>query len=300
MRTYRYLTKEQVEEFLERGFIMLRDCFDKEKARQLTARAFDMIGYKFDDPSTWDKPYLRVPSTEEWPMHEFAPKAWNAACELLGGEERVVKPCMMNSSFIINIAVRADEPWIPPGPEAPGYHKDGDFFRHFLDSPEQGLLTLVYWSDTVSQCGRTFVVSDSIKPIARTLADHPEGILPNGFDFAGLARQCSEFTEVYGNTGDIALIHPYLLHATSQNMRRIPRFLTNPPVQLKEPMQFNRDNPDDFSAVELAILRALDVERLDFKPAAEREKVVPARLQREKEMMEEIARKKAEMAQAGM
>jgi hypothetical protein len=298
-RSYQHLTDEQVEQFLTHGFIMLNDCFDKDVAKRLRNQAFDMLGYKFDDPSTWDRPYLRVPINESFSMHEFAPKAWNTACDLLGGEDRVVKPCWMGSAFILNLAVRADEPWLPPGPDAPGYHKDGDFFRHFLDSPEQGLLTLVYWSDTKSQCGGTFVISDSIKPIARYLADHPEGILPTQGHFGAFAHECHEFTEVYGNTGDIALIHPYLLHATSQNMRRIPRFLTNPPIGLKEPMQFNRENPEDFSPVELAILRALGVDRLDFKPTHEREHVVPARIQREKELMEEIRKRKEMAAQAG-
>ena len=299
MRKYQHLTEGQVEEFLARGFIMLNDCFDKEVAKRLTAQAFDLIGYKFDDPSTWDRPLIRTPSIESFPMHEFAPKAWAAACELLGGEDRVVKPCTMGTGFIINLAVRAEEPWLPPGPDAPGYHKDGDFFRHFLDSPEQGLLTLVYWSDVQSQCGGTFVVSDSIKPIARHLAEHPEGVLPTQGNFGSFAHECHEFTEVFGKTGDIALIHPYLLHATSQNMRRIPRFLTNPPINLKEPMQFNRENSEDFSLVELAILHALGVERLDFKPTHERERVVPARIQREKELIEEIRkRQEAQAAQA--
>lgn len=292
-RTYRYLTDEQVEEFLTRGFILLRDCFPrKEIVPGLRERAMESVGYKMDDPTTWEKPYVRIPALDSFPMSEFAPKAWGAACELLGGEDRVV-PCDLTTYFYVNLSVRADEPWMPPGPDAPGYHKDGDYFRHFLDSPEQGLLTLVYWSDTESQCGGTFVVSDSIKRVATYLAEHPEGVVLHEYNFGSLAKECHDFTEVYGNTGDIALIHPFMLHATSQNMRRIPRFLTNPPIKLKEPMQFNRDDPDDFSLVELAILRALGVDRLDFKPQAPREKVVS---KREKEMMEEIRQREQKAA----
>jgi hypothetical protein len=294
MKRYRYLTGEQVEEFLTHGYILLRDCFPrKEIVPSLRELAMESVGYKIDDPSTWEKGYIRIPALDSFPMSEFAPNAWAAACDLLGGEERVV-PCDLTTYFYVNLRVRADEPWVPPGPDAPGYHKDGDYFRHFLDSPEQGLLTLVYWSDTQSQCGGTFVVPDSIKPVARYLLDHPEGVMLNEYTFGVLAKDCHEFTEVYGNTGDIALIHPFMLHATSQNMKCIPRFLTNPPIKLKEPMQFNRENPDDFSPVELAILRALGVERLDFKPTAPREQVIS---KREKEMMEEI-RAREQAAQA--
>ncbi len=56
-----------------------------------------------------------------------------------------------------------------------------------------------------------------------------------------------------------------MLHATSQNVLRVERAITNPAVHLKEPMNFNRPNPADFSPVELAILRGLGKERYDFK-----------------------------------
>ena len=44
--------------------------------------------------------------------------------------------------------------------------------------------------------------------------------------------------------------------------------MSNPPVVLKEQLNFNRPNPTDFSLVERGILQALDLERLDFQPTA--------------------------------
>ena len=55
-------------------------------------------------------------------------------------------------------------------------HKDGGHFRHFLDSPEQGLLTLLLWSDMLPKSGGTFCALDSVGVVARFLADHPEGV----------------------------------------------------------------------------------------------------------------------------
>ena len=52
-------------------------------------------------------------------------------------------------------------------------------------------------------------------------------------------------------------------------------------------MNFNRDNPDDFSPVELAVLSGLDKDRLDFRPTAPRERLVPERVKRQKKMLEE-------------
>jgi hypothetical protein len=82
------------------------------------------------------------------------------------------------------------------------------------------------------------------------------------------------------------LMHPYMLHAVSQNHRGTARFITNPPIALKEPMDFDRPDPAEHSPVERAVLRALGVERLDFRPAAPREDVVPERVRRQERMRE--------------
>ena len=42
-------------------------------------------------------------------------------------------------------------------------------------------------------------------------------------------------------------------------------------------MKFDRDDPADHSLVERAVLRALGVDRLAFRPSALRERVVPER-----------------------
>lgn len=93
--------------------------------------------------------------------------------------------------------------------------------------------------------------------------------------------------EITGNAGDVVLLHPFVLHSASQNPSGRARFITNPPVALKKPMNFNRNNPDDFSPVELAVLRGVGKERLDFKPTAPRERLVPERVKRQKKMLEE-------------
>ena len=192
--------------------------------------------------------------------------------------------------MIVNFHKGADKPWQPPAPEAGGWHKDGDFFRHFLDSPEQGLLTIVIWSDIAPRGGGTFVACDSVAPVARLLAAHPEGVSPAGApeaSFGSLIHQCHEFAELTGCIGDVALIHPYLLHASSQNLSGKARFITNPPVMLREPMVFSRPESADFSPVERAVLRGLGVERLDFAPAASRERIVSEGARRKQKMMEE-------------
>ena len=236
-----------------------------------------------------------MPSMNRVPIHELAPRAWGALCDLAGGRERIAgdEPAW-SDGLICNFALRADEPWQPPSAACPGWHKDGDFFRHFLDSPEQGLLTIVIWSDIKPQSGGTFVACDSVPVVARHLLAHPEGLPPSGF--AGLIDQCSDFAELTGDVGDVGVLHPFVLHAASNNPSGRARFITNPPISLKEPMQFKRENPDDYSPVELGVLRGLGVDELDFKITGERERIVPERVKRQKKMMEEQKKRLAASA----
>lgn len=273
-----HLTDEQVEHFLERGYVVLRHCFSPQEAQPWVDAAWERLGVDRDDPGTWTEPRVHLSSQEWVDTADFAPTALGAACDLLGGADRVELPWRWSNGFIANLGVGADRPFEPPSPSVKGWHKDGDFFRHFLDSPEQGLLTLVLWTDVVSQGGGTFVAADSVPVVARLLADHPEGLLPGEFDFSALVQQCSDFVEITGELGDVVLIHPFTLHATSQNVLRRQRLITNPPLALREPMRFDREDPDESSLVERAVLRGLGVPRLPFRATGPREQVVPERV----------------------
>ena len=290
------LSNDQIEQFLTRGHLVVHDCFSRETAKHLTDRAFVRLGYDPADPSTWAQEQIHMPRLEQWEAKEFAPKAWAAMVELMGGEDRVEQPCMWGDSFILNLRRGADRPWEAPGPTSSNWHKDGDFFVHFLDSPEQGLLTIVIWSDIRPRGGGTYVAADSVPAVARFLLDHPEGVRPGEFKYKEMLAQCSDFIEITGQVGDVALVHPFVLHGSSQNVSGIPRFITNPAVHLKEPMQFNRPNPADFSLVERAVLRGLGVERLDYRPVGKRERIVPERVKRQQKMLEE---EKARLAAVG-
>ena len=52
-------------------------------------------------------------------------------------------------------------------------------------------------------------------------------------------------------------------------------------------MRFDRPDPAEHSPVERAVLRALGVERFDYRPAAARQSVVPERVLRQQRMSEE-------------
>ncbi|HCL31633.1 MAG TPA: hypothetical protein DIC52_24790 [Candidatus Latescibacteria bacterium] len=280
------LTPAQVEHFLDKGYVRMPHCFDRRVADEWRQLAFERLGYDEQDPQTWTEARVHLPGMNRVEVKEFAPAAYSAICDLMGGEERIALPVNWSDGFIVNFNVRADEPWQAPSAAASGWHKDGDWFRHFLDSPEQGLLTIVIWSDIGPQSGGTFVAPDSIAPVARFLRKRPVGYHPAEVRFGDLIGECTEFEEVTGQVGDVFLLHPYMLHAASNNPSGRPRFITNPPVSLREPMCFCRAN-GDYSPVEGAVLRALGVESLEFQISTDRERVVPERVARQEKMLAE-------------
>jgi len=286
MPEYKVLSDQQVQSFLDNGYLVVKQCVDLNFAQRWIARGYERLGYDQNDPRTWVKDMIWMQNESEVAIREVAPRAWAALLDVVGGEERLETQVMdtparfypVNSfnwsdALIMNFRRGADQPWEPPAPQSSGWHKDGGYFRHFLDSPEQGLLTIVCWTDMRHQGGGTFIAPDSVGVVARHMLAHPEGIAADGFDMPLLMNQCTRFEELTGEAGDFIILHPYMLHASSPNVLGTPRIVTNPPVWLKEPFNFHRANPDDYSLVERATLRALGVDYLDFQPAAPREGV---------------------------
>lgn len=103
--------------------------------------------------------------------------------------------------------------------------------------------------------------------------------------YSSVAKNCKEFHEMTGQVGDVILLHPLMMHSASINSLRIPRIITNPPISLKEPFQFDRDDPSKYSIVECKTLKELGVDRLrGWKIVGDREVVVPERLRIQEEM----------------
>ena len=181
--------------------------------------------------------------------------------------------------------------------------QDGDFFVHYLDSREQGLLVTPLFTDIVSNGGATNICPEAIPKIARHLYEHPEGVSPRmtprgqqGFAqdqsedlsfFCNVAKSCDNFVEATGKVGDVYLMHPLMLHAPSSNALRKVRIIINPAVSLKQEHNFDRED-GNYSLVEQFTLKALGKERLPgWKATGPRETVVPARLQMQEQMKQE-------------
>ncbi len=285
-----FLSDEQIDHFLARGFVQIEGAISRELALRWGNSRWADIESDPDDVSTWTQTRHHLPSENFLSVRENAPDVWKATAELCGSAWKH-HDWQWGDGLIFNLGDDSGADWVAPENWDKGWHKDGDFFRHFLDSPEQALLTIILWTDIEPRSGGTFLACDSVPIVARFLAEHPEGVAPGGFPFAEMKNQCSDFEEATGRAGDVFLMHPFLLHSFSRNWTRNPRVITNPPTHGSEPMKFNRENPADQSVVERAILNGLGVESYDFTPTAPREKIVPKRVIEQRKLeAEKVAR----------
>ncbi len=271
-----FLSSQQVEHFLARGFIKIEGAVERELALSWGARRWAEIETDPSDVSTWTQTRHHLPSREFLSVREHAPDVWKATQDLVG--PNWTHDWQWGDGLIFNLGDDSGEPWVAPADWNEGWHVDGESFLHFLDSPEQALLTVVLWTDVEPRGGGTFLAPDSVPLVARYLADHPEGVLPMGFPYREIKSQCRDFVEATGRAGDVYLMHPFLMHSFSRNWTRNPRVITNPPTHLGEPMKFNRENPADQTIIERVILDGLGVESYDFQPTVERRKIRPKRL----------------------
>ena len=279
------LSRDDARHFVERGYVVVRDAFPRELAAEVRTQAWTELrqrhGVDPDDPTTWYQSFMgwfvgyarTQGSDRRYRLKTCAPRAFGAQADAIGGARRLPgdgEALAWRDSAIANMGLPDGPAWEPPSPRQRGWHKDGWHFRHFLDSPEQGLLTVPIFSDILPRSGGTFIARDSVAPVARLLAAneaglHPDSVQGGGYLIPGLIEQCAEFEELTGNAGDMVLLHPYILHRVSVNPSVRPRFIANAALVLSEPMRFDREPGDRYSLTELVVLRALARNRVEFE-----------------------------------
>ena len=100
-------------------------------------------------------------------LSQISPRVHHLTAELLGCVQ-CIEEVWWGDAMIAHVGPNQidDQYW----------HVDGDFFRHFLDSPEQGLLTIVLWSDIAERDGPTVALMNGVGAVAKILHETPEGL----------------------------------------------------------------------------------------------------------------------------
>ena len=247
-------TAEQVEQFIEEGHVLLRDAFPRDLAAEIRRLVIEKCGAREDDPSTFT--VRRNHITDAFPgdpwMRACTPR-YEAALDQLMGAGRWI-PIQNLGWWPVLFPGFDSPPWHPLEKE---WHVDGGFFHHHLDSPEQGMLPIFVFSDIGPGDGGTAIAPGSHKVTARVLRDaQPDGLSPQALSKA-VAAHPRHAIELHANAGDIAFLHPFMLHTVSTNVGNKVRVICNPHVRFTDRMNVTADPTRPTSAVEEAIHRAL-------------------------------------------
>lgn len=272
------------ERFVRDGMVAVEGALEPAFCEDVVARRLADIDVDEGDPARWPRGPRHLPPTTVYDLENVAPHAAEVLYELVGHRDALAF-CGLADNLIVNFP-NPDASWWPPtrwnAPTA-GWHEDGDWFRHFLDSPEQGILGIVFWRDVTERQGATYAVADSIAPIARFLEAHPEGVAPGGFPIRDVLATARDFRALTARQGTVVWAHPFVVHTASVNATDRLRVISNTTAMLREPLRFSGDGAR--TPVERVVLDALDVDSLDFRITGARERIVPERERRWKQEM---------------
>ena len=248
------LTPTEIEQFIDKGYVVIRNAFPRELAEAILPWVWEQMALSPTDRTAWTKPSIHLKTFYQGGLFEqvYTSRLRSAVDQLVGeGAWNVPNrsgwwPCRFPGF--------EPKPWAPP---KGGWHVDG-IHQHHLTSPDQGLLGIMIFSEINPGDGGTAISLGSHLGAARILADaEPAGLAPGEISQRVDALPKTDVLEVTGSPGDIALMHPFMLHAASPNTGDKVRIVTNKTFPLKQPMNLNRQNPAEYSMVERAILKAL-------------------------------------------
>jgi hypothetical protein len=299
---YKVLTNEQVEYFKEFGWVKVEEAYPRQTALDAQQIVWDNVekrGILKNDKSTWTEEMVKLNEVYFEKEFQLCNTSHMAdAIEDLVGEGRLANRIVYGESspenqsgygwWPVNFYMGKDKPWDVP---TEGWHWDGIQFKHYIDSPDQGLLCLCLFSEINIQGGGTLIAEGSHKLVAKFLAEQTEGIelkdaLPlmkqshpwlselTGSDNVSDGNRIDKFmnwhtdadgvrlkvTETTGSPGDIFLCHPFLFHAASQNHLGVPRFMCNRTTPLKDRLQLKREDGSPYSPLETSIRNVLSYE----------------------------------------
>jgi hypothetical protein len=248
------LSRNEIDQFIERGFVMLRDAFSRAAARRVRDDVWKRMELREEEPSGWNRSMVHVRTPFGGPPYDeiFTPRLHGAFDDLMGAGGW--KNLDTGLGWYVAFPGHDAPPWHVP---RTGWHVEGDF-QHRVDSPEWGLVPVFLFSDIGPGDGGTVIAQGTHRTTARILAAADAA----GMGEAELNRRVAErpfedVVEMNGSAGDVALMHPFVAHTRSINTGKSVRFICNGQYRLKERMTLRRADAGDHTPVERAVVAAL-------------------------------------------
>lgn len=254
------LNKEQIEQFIQDGFVRIDNAFSADLACAAVDILWQDIPFDRFNPESWTEPVVRLGMYSQEPFIQSlnAPALYTVFDELIGVNKWI--PCKSVGTFPVRFP--ADKQ-----PNDTGKHVDvsfpdadpGNYFewRANIKSKGRGLLMLVLYSDVSDNDAPTVIFKQSHIDVARML--YPEG--DEGLSFIELATKLKDLPNreeilATGKAGTIYLCHPFLVHSAQPHNGVNPKFMAQPPLLLRGELDI-ADSTSVFSPVEQAIRIAI-------------------------------------------
>jgi hypothetical protein len=230
------LNADQVERFINDGFVHLPEAFPRQVAEDCRAILWRETGLDPDDPATWTQPVIRLAGYGDEPFQRAAntPRLHGAFDQLVGAGRWFPRDGL--GTFPIRFPH-------PDDPGDAGWHMDGSYTPEGEDgywvnlrSRGRALLMLFLFSDVDADNAPTRIKVGSHLDVPPFL--EPSGERgTNGFalckamDAAGkLDSPDRPLALATGQAGDVYLCHPFLIHAAQPHHGTTARFLAQPPL----------------------------------------------------------------------
>jgi len=254
--THVILDHAEIARFIERGHCRVPRAFERDDAAAVCERVWDRMeskgGIRRSEPASWPAAYdieehLDGPEVTRC----FSDRLATAIGELLGPDrwtgQRAWGLWPVSFSWCAESALDVPDH---------GWHVDGNWFRHTVDCPKQGLLVIGLFTDIAPGGGGTVLAEGTHRRAARVLAAHPAGLTHRELFDAVLAQPIGGFHQIEGEAGDVVLAHPFLFHTRGVKRSGAPRILSNTEAPLREPIGWRRP-ANERTPLEESIARAL-------------------------------------------
>ena len=242
------LTPDQIDRFINDGFIKIDNAFSTEIARDCVSLLWKETNCNPDNPATWTQPVVRVGELGYEPFVKAAntPILHSAYDQLVGRDNWLPKKTL--GSFPIRFPSKekaTDTGWHVdasfPGEDVSNYFE----WRINIHSKGRGLLMLFLFSDVSEKDAPTLLKIGSHFDVAKIL--FPEG--EKGLSFMELAERLTSITErpvltATGTAGTVYLCHPFIAHAAQNHRGTKPKFMAQPALLTKRDFSINSREAD--------------------------------------------------------
>ena len=187
-----------LDEFRERGFVRLPGAVAPEVAAQVNTFATELV----------------APTSRPWVIGQATVYDFPPLVEAISSPVRQAMDALLGHGR-----------WFPdanwgfptrfPGPVPVGWHIDGDWFHHHIDSDEQVLTPIFLWHDVTEEDAPTLLVPGSHVRVACLLDSREPGGLSGSEHLDAVHGLIGDDRSVpaVGDAGDVYLCHPLLAHS---------------------------------------------------------------------------------------